>query len=122
MKLNFTCRSCLGWMGTDRYVNSSNSIKVKFVKVVNRCGVAHIVNESFQTPTIRSIDCFNPFSISCELKKSWELETITMQWKITMSSWSTYFDISSLLEIKVKSSILEEEAWLSLEEDIFGLK
>jgi hypothetical protein len=40
-----------------------------------------------------------------------------MQWKITISS-----NISSSLEIKVKSSILEEEAWFSLEEDIFGLK
>jgi hypothetical protein len=45
-----------------------------------------------------------------------------MQWKITMSSWSISSNISPSLEINVKSSILEEEAWLSLEEDIFGLK
>lgn len=70
IKTSLVDHAWVGIMGTNRYVNSSNSTKVKLVEVMNRCGAAHIVIETFQTPTIGSIDCPNPFSISCELKKS----------------------------------------------------
>jgi hypothetical protein len=55
IKTSLVDHAWVGIMGTDRYVNSSNSTKVKLVKVMNRCGVAHIVIETFQTPTIGSI-------------------------------------------------------------------
>jgi hypothetical protein len=69
IKTSLVDHAWVGIMGTDRYVNSSNSTKLKLEEVVNRCFVAHIVTETFQTPTIGSIDCPTTFSISCELEK-----------------------------------------------------
>ncbi len=75
-------------VGTIRDANSSNSTKVKLVKVLNKFGVAHIVLNTSRTPTVGSMDCPTPSSISWDVRFSSELQGTTMQWKIVMSSCS----------------------------------
>jgi hypothetical protein len=48
------------------------------------------------------MDCPIPSSISCDVKKLWELQAIIIQWKITISSSSISSNISSSLEVEVK--------------------
>ncbi len=55
---------------TTREGNSSNSTKVKLVKVLNKFGVAHIVLNTSPTQTIGSMDCPTPSSISWDVKNS----------------------------------------------------
>jgi hypothetical protein len=50
------------------------------------------------------------------VKSSWELQGTAMQWKITMSCSSISSNISSLLEVEMKLSLLKEEALVFLEE------
>jgi hypothetical protein len=39
-------------VGTPKVVNSSNSGKIKFVRVLNKLGVVHIVPNTSQTPMV----------------------------------------------------------------------
>jgi hypothetical protein len=66
-------------VGTTKDANSSNSTKVKLVKVLNKFGVAHIVVNTSQTSIVGSIDCPTPSSISWDVKNSWELQGTAMQ-------------------------------------------
>jgi hypothetical protein len=50
-------------VGTTRVANSSNSTKVKLIKVLKKCSVIHIVAKTFQIPTFGSMDCPTPSSI-----------------------------------------------------------
>jgi len=56
-------------VGTTTNVNSSNSTKVKLVKVLNKFGVAHMYNTS-RTPTLGSTDYPTPSSISWDVQNS----------------------------------------------------
>ncbi len=63
---------------TTRDANSSNSSKVKSVKVLNKFGVACIALNTSWTPIVGSTDCPTPSSISWYVKNSWELQGIAI--------------------------------------------
>jgi hypothetical protein len=65
-----------------------------------QCG--HILVKMSRTPILASMDCPAPSSISCDVKKLWESQAITIQWQITISSSSISSNISSSLEVEVK--------------------
>jgi len=89
-------------VGITRVANSSNFAKAKLVKDLKRCNVVHITVKMSRTPILASMDCPAPSSISCDVKKLWESQAITIQWPITISSSSISSNIFSSLEVEVK--------------------
>ncbi len=64
----------------------------------------------------------HPFFNLMQCEKIMGVATTSLQSKIAMSSSFISSNMSSSLDIEVKQLLLEKEAWLSLEENIFGLK
>jgi len=56
--------------GTTKCANSSNSIKLKLVKDLNKLGMANKVVKTSYTPMLRSTDCPSPSSNSIDVKNS----------------------------------------------------
>jgi hypothetical protein len=82
--------------------NLSNSSNVKFVKVLNNASVAHIVPKTFKTPIIGFTYWPPTFSHLMWIEQFISVGNHHCQsfWKITRSSWSMSFKISSSLEDK----------------------
>jgi hypothetical protein len=59
-------------------ITSSNSTKVKLVKVLERWNFIRFVIKTSQTPTLGLTNCPANFSISCNVKKLWELQATIM--------------------------------------------
>ncbi len=57
-------------VGTTSCANSSNSIKLKLVKDLNKLGVAHMVIKTSRTPMLRSTNCPPSSSNSVGVKNS----------------------------------------------------
>jgi hypothetical protein len=65
-------------VGATNAHSSSNSNKQKFVKVLKKLGVAHIVPNTFQTPTSWFINYLTPKSSSFTLKSYHVLAPLLM--------------------------------------------
>ncbi len=95
-----------GWhtmMGATNNTNLSNLAKLKLVKVLNNLGVVCIVANTFQTPTLESIEWPVPFSNSLVLSMLDELVTTIAIAK------AHYFCLSMSTNISCIPSSLENE-------------
>ncbi len=99
---------------TTQEANLSNSSNVIFVKVLNNVSVAHIVPKTFKTPIVGFTYWPPLFPSHVNWTSHWCWKpSLPIIWKITRSSWSMSFKISSSLEDEVESSLFEK-----LEKDI----
>ncbi len=96
-------------VGTPKVVNSSNSGKIKFVRVLNKLGVVHIVPNTSQTPMVWSTNYLAPNSSSFRLNKYWMFVVTIVAINTPSSCFCLSWNISFLLlDEELEPSMLEE--------------
>ncbi len=110
-------------VGVINNVNSSNSAKVKSVKVLNKLDVACIVLNTSQTPTLESIEWPTPSFNSLALNMLDELATTTTIAKAHCFYLSTFANISYIPltfgDEELELFPIELEPWFENEAMIF---